>query len=146
MMKEAADLLEQLQADLAAAQASLKRIDDHLGLGGMQDGAFIVGQLRARDEELAAAQARLAEVTQERDLALEGLDAPCPDCDALKQAETTLAAIRTKVIDLRELAYRWVGDGERRHDLAQTRAYNLRADTLTEVLALLDAPPSPEKG
>jgi len=78
---------------------------------------------------VVALLAELDAVRAERDLALEGLDAPCPDCDALKQAETTLAAIR---------AFCQAG--------VQSMAKTGRMEALADVLALLDAAPSPEKG
>jgi multidrug efflux pump subunit AcrA (membrane-fusion protein) len=147
-----------LKADLAAAQANLKRIDDYLGLGGMQDGAFIVGHLQARDEELAAAQARLAEAERQTVFGIhaEAETRALRAQERAERAERTLAAIRGQRDRLRQALEGLVG-GATRDELEQIelglrlvpapdedKAVSLNA--IHALLALLDAPPSPEKG
>ena len=88
-----------------AIESALGLFDD--GVGAMLEmsrlGDYLVDQFPDRVSTASGAPSPVelaiallgdrATVTQERDLAIEGLDAPCPDCDALKRAEDTLAAI-----------------------------------------------------
>jgi hypothetical protein len=125
---------------------------------------------------LAAAQARLAEVTQERNnqtarlkQQMERADAEAADAGdwakAYARAEATLAAIRTWA-DNRRACISWTAQKEVRAILDATpvvtedpRLAAIRAEVSVidrshvdgwyvaqRVLALLDAPPSPEKG
>jgi hypothetical protein len=121
---------------------------------------------------LAAAQARLAEVTQERNnqtarlkQQMERADAEAADAGdwakAYARAEATLAAIRTWA-DNRRACISWTAQKEVRAildatpvvtedpRLAAIRLYCEQHEqtysVLRDVLALLDAPPSPEKG
>ena len=93
-----------------------------------------------RDRKVEVLETRLAQAIQERDLALEGLDAPCPDCDALKQAEATLAAIRA-------WAERQVASvATDKVETGYLDGSSLTAKVCAEdVLALLDAPPDAEE-